>query len=281
MVRRILLAAGVAVLLFLGYVLVVRQPSNDRDWEFGMSNLPSVTFAGDTITLRNVRDFHWSPDGATPAYVERTFSPDHLERVWFVEEPFAFGPFSSLEAVAHTYFVFDFADQPPLVLSVEARRERGEVFDLVRGLLNDFELMYIWGTEQDVTGRRAIVEHNRLYMYPLTIPRESAQALLLELIRTTSALETHPRFYNSLTSNCTNELARVANEVHPDTIPFDKALILPGYADELLYRLGFIPTTSSLAELQDRVFITDEVQRDLDRPDFSAALRASLASSLH
>src|SRR6185312_13430070 len=105
-----------------------------------------------------------------------------------------FGPFSSLEAVAHTYFVFDFTDQPPLVLSVEARRERGEVFDLVRGLLNEFELMYIWGTEPDLTGRRAIVEHNRLYMYPLTIPRESAQALLLELARTSQALETQPRF---------------------------------------------------------------------------------------
>ena len=52
MVRRILLAAGVAVLLLLGYVLVVRQPSNDRDWEFGMTTLPSVTFAGDNVTIR-------------------------------------------------------------------------------------------------------------------------------------------------------------------------------------------------------------------------------------
>jgi hypothetical protein len=277
MVRYVALAAGLLILALLAYVSVVRQPSNDRDWEFGMATLPSASFEGDTVHLRNVRDFHWTPDGgATPAYVDRSVSPDHLERVWFVEEPFALEPFSSFEAVAHTYFVFDFTDQPPLALSVEARRERGETFDIVKGLLNDFELIYIWGTEQDVTGRRAIVEHNRLYMYPLTIPLESARALLLQLAQTSGDLETHPRFYNSLTSNCTNELARVANLVQSDAIPNDIALIFPGYSDELLYRLGFVPTNVSLPQLRENVFVTDEVAADLNDPDFSARLREAL-----
>ena len=47
--------------------------------------------------------------------------------------------------MAHTYFVFDFEDQPPVAISVEARRERGESYDVVRGMFNEFELIYIWG----------------------------------------------------------------------------------------------------------------------------------------
>lgn len=84
-----------------------------------------------------------------------------LERVWFVEEPFTIAPFYSFEGVAHTYFVFDFQDQQPVAVSVESRRERGEGYDSIHGLFNEYELMYIWGTERDFTGRRAEVVRQR------------------------------------------------------------------------------------------------------------------------
>ncbi len=34
-------------------------------------------------------------------------------------------PFCGFEGVAHTYFVLDFQDEPPVPASVESRRERG------------------------------------------------------------------------------------------------------------------------------------------------------------
>jgi hypothetical protein len=163
-----------------------------------------------------------------------------------------------------------------VAISVEARRERGETFDTLSGLLNNFELIYIWGTEPDLTGSRAVREQNRLYMYPLNIPLDSAQQLFLSLAETTRQLETQPRFYNSLTSNCTNELAKVANKVQPGAIPLNIALVLPGFADEVLYDLGFFPHDVPLDQLRQKSFISDFVKANYDRPDFSVLLRSKL-----
>src|SRR5581483_9691436 len=123
---------------------------------------------------------------------DRSFDVGRISEVWFVIEPFTVPPFDRFDDVAHTYFVFDFDDQAPVAVTVEARRARGQTFDVVRGLLNQYELMYIWGNEQDITGRRALVEKHALYMYPLTIRAEAARALFLQLAQTTAQLDVQP-----------------------------------------------------------------------------------------
>lgn len=278
--RRVLLALAFLAALWLGYVSFVKQPSNDRDWEYGMDTLAGVTRSGDTVHLQHVRDFEWTADGPSASnFVERSFDVGHIERVWFVEEPFTIGPFGGVGGIAHTYFVFDFTDQPPVGVSVEARREKGETFDVFHGLTNDFELIYIWGTERDLTGSRAVREKNELYMYPLDVPAESAQRLFVSLAEATRDLETQPRFYNTFTSNCTNELARVANMVKPDTIPPNIALVLPAYSDEVLYDLGFIPHDLPLDTLRERSYVSDIVEANYERGDFSSVLRAHLRAA--
>ena len=207
-----------------------------------------------------------------------SFDVRRLERVWFVAEPFTLAPFYGVEAVAHTYFVFDFEDQPPVAISVESRRERGEGYDPLRGLFNEYELIYIWGTERDLTGRRALVEKNELYMYPLAGSMDSARRLFLNLASATQQLETQPRFYNTLTSNCTNELAKAANEAQPGAIPLNIALVFPGFADDLLYDLGFIPNDAPLDSVRQRFAITDDVAATVHQPEFSRLLRARLTS---
>jgi Domain of unknown function (DUF4105) len=275
--RTVALAVVAFVGLWLLYRLVVVQPSNERNWEYGMEVLPHITITNDIVAVEHVRDFRWTPDGISqPAYVDRSFDVTQLDRVWFVEEPFTIPPFYGFGGVAHTYFVFDFKDQPPVAISVEARRERGEAYDALRGVFNDYELMYVWGTEHDVTGRRAVVEGNRLYMYPLIGSADSARRLFLNLAEATRQLETQPRFYNSLTSNCTNELARVANQTQPGAIPPNIALILPGYSDQLLYDRGFIPNDAPLNEVQQWYAAADAVVATIDQPDFSRALRQRL-----
>jgi len=166
--------------------------------------------------------------------------------------------------------------EPPLAISVEARRQRGQTFDVISGLFNQFELIYIWGSEQDVTGSRALVEKHSLYMYPLTIPADSAEALFLQLSQTSAQLDVQPRFYNSLTSNCTNELAKAANAVHPGAIPLNVGLIMPGYSDKVLYDLGFIPHDAPFQELRQRYSVADVVLADYGRPDFPSLLRGEL-----
>jgi hypothetical protein len=273
----LVLALAVLALLWVGYRLIVVQPTNLRDWEFGMETLPHLTIDGDQVSAQHVRDFHWGVDGSASAeYVDRTFDVQKLERVWFVEEPFTIPPFDGFKGAAHTYFVFDFQDQPPVAISVEARRARGQGYDAVSGLFNTYELIYVWGTERDLTGRRAVVEKNQLYMYPVSGSIDSARRLFLVLAAESRGLETQPRFYNSLTSNCTNELAKEANRAQRGAIPLNIGLFMPGYADHFLYDRGFIPHDAPFESVRQRYAITDFVAAHVDQPDFSQQLRQHL-----
>jgi hypothetical protein len=277
LVRGVAVAIGIFGVGWLAYRLLVLQPTNSRDWEYGMQVLPHITVNGDRVDVQHVRNFHWATDGSsTSEYVDRSFDVQKLGQVWFVEEPFTIPPFTGFTGVAHTYFVFDFQDQAPVAISVEARRARGQGYDAVIGTFNEYELIYVWGTEQDLTGRRAVVEKNRLYMYPLVGSIESARRLFLQLARTSQQLESQPRFYNSLTSNCTNELAKVANEAQPGAVPPNIALVFPGYAASYLYDLGFIPTDAPFEAVRQRYAITDAVTATIDQPDFSRQLRLRL-----
>src|SRR5829696_5496030 len=115
MIRVFVLGAAVLAVLWLGYRLVALQPSNERDWEYGVDTLPHITMNGDVVNVQRVRDFDWTADRPRPSgYVDQSFDVRRLERVWFVAEPFTLAPFYGVEAVAHTYFVFDFEDQPPV-----------------------------------------------------------------------------------------------------------------------------------------------------------------------
>ncbi|MFN8635883.1 MAG: DUF4105 domain-containing protein [Chloroflexota bacterium] len=272
--------AGIAVVAVVSVVVsavLLQRPSHDRDWEFGFERLPSVTVADGVLSIQNLRDYRLDDDGAVqPGFVDRSLRLNDIERAWFLVEPFPALPVEGFKGVAHTYFAFDVRGQPPITVSIEARRERGETFGLGKGLLNQFELMYIWATEEDTTVKRVLDQRNDLYMFPLTIPKKSAIRLVERLAATTAALEREPRFYNSLTSNCTTELADAANSVRPGAIPVSIAWWLPGYSVEQLYHLGYIPHDRPLEEIRQRYYISGLVRQIHAAPDFSSRLRAAL-----
>ena len=108
---------------------------------------------------------------------------------------------------------------------------------------------------------------------------ESGRNLFRDLAAESRALETQPRFYNSLTSNCTNELAKEANRAQPGAIPLNIGLLLPGYADHFLYDRGFIPHDAPFESVRQRYAISDFVSAHVDQPDFSQRLRQHLDGS--
>ncbi len=265
------------IVAYLIYVFFVMKPNNDRDWEVGFETLPQIEINDDIVGITNLRDYRYAPGKFISAgYIDREVNISKLERVWFLVEPFEGFPIIKFGGIAHTYFVFDFEDEKPIVVSVEARREKEEQFGLLKGMLNSFEIMYVWGTEEDLTQRRILIEDNSVYMYPLTISKEQGRRLFLQLAKTTQSLETTPRFYNSLTSNCTNELAKNANASKPGTIPYHAAWIFPGYSDEMLYELGFIQNDISFEEVKNNYYISDLVKKYYAEPDFSEQLRTEL-----
>jgi len=276
--RYVLAAAVLAVACWVVFTAALQRPSHVRDWESGFERLPSVTVADGVLSIHNLRDYRLDGDGVVrPGFVDQSLRLDDIERAWFLVEPFSALPFDGFKGIAHTYFAFDVKGQPPITVSIEARRERGETFDLGRGMLNQYELMYIWATEEDTTVKRALDQRNELYMFPLLVSRESTIRLVERLAATTAALEREPRFYNGLTSNCTSELAMAANSVRPGAIPVSIAWWLPGYSVDQLYDLGYIPHDRPLDETRRRYYISDLVRETHAEPDFSVRLRASLA----
>lgn len=271
-IRYTLLFLAILVGLFLFYTYAVLQPRNDREWEIGFEKLPEFTITNNKVTIKNFRDYRYTPGKIVSfGHIDRTIDVDKIEKVWFVVEPF-----SQYPGVAHTYFVFDIKDAEPVAVSVEARREKGEVYGATKGLLNQFELIYVWGSEKDETIGRVMMWDDKLYMYPTTLSKKWAKALFLQLAKDSHRLEITPRFYNSLLNNCTNELAKTANRVKPGSIPFTIAHFLPAYSAQELYKLGFIPNDISLEKLTEKYNIYEAVKKLYKKEDFSKALRSEL-----
>jgi len=264
----LIISVSIGVLYFFVYL----QPRNDLNWEVGYENLPRFAFQDNFITITGLRDDHFDPqNGVVPATTDRIYHTKNISNVWFVLEAF-----SEYKAVAHTYFIFDFIDQDPIGFSVEARREKGEKYSLTKGVLNQFELIHVWSTERDATIRRVMSEKTDLYMFPLKITDAGKQGLLKQLAQQSHELESTPFFYNTLFSNCTNELAKIANKVKPNSIPYDISYQMTGYSPAYLYKLGFIEGDVPYEELEKKHRITDFVKENYRSIDFSPMLRAFL-----
>lgn len=264
----------IITVLCIFYIFIVLQPTNRANWEVGYETLPRITIDGNLVGISNFRDNQILPDkNVSFNFVDRVVDVDKIRRAWFVVEPF-----EGSKGAAHTYFVFDFEDSEPLVVSVEARRQKGQQFSAFQGIFNQFGLIYVWGSEKDITGRRVLLEENKIYMYPLTISLKSTKQLFMQMITVTKDLENNPRFYNSLTSNCTNELAKVANSIRPGSIPWDISFWMPEYSPELLYKLGFIPNHRPFEQVKNNYEVSSIVKQVYFEPDFSIKLRSILSS---
>lgn len=263
---------GLVALALAIFFVSARQPSNTRNWEAEFAVQPTIFIKDNLITINNIRDWRYSDSEIiSNNYISRTYDVNKLNRMWFVLEPFG-----KWDGIAHTYFVFDFEDQDPLVFSIEARREEDEVYSAFTGLFKKFETIYLWGTEADFTAGRAVYKKNNLYMFPLRTSDNFEKKLFLELAQETLKLQDHPKFYNTLTSNCTNNLADFANNVKKGTIPFHYARFLTGYAGDLLYDLDYIPHDKPYEEIKKEYHINDLVEQYYQDSNFSEKLRAGL-----
>ena len=269
--RRRYVLAGVAVLAGVPLIWwLLQRPSNDRDWMPNMAVLPYAEFADSMVHVRNVRHTHYiSTDEYTPRYEDRTYDLTKLDAVWFVVEPF-----SSWRGVAHTFVTFGFGGEDFVSISVEARKQRGEDYNFLKGLFRQYELMYVVADERDAIGLRANVRGEDVFLYPIRAPVSRVRELFVTMLARANALRERPRFYNTLVANCTNTIAQHVNSLSPSRIPFSYRLLLPGYADELAYDLGLIDTELSFEAARRHFRINDRAAAYAGRPDFSVGIRS-------
>lgn len=225
--------ASIAMILIIGsFAPMFEPPRQDRNWYPYLSHTPDVEITDAGFTVTPVSD--WSYTGLdqvrAETYIDAAYDFDQLRNVWFMLEP---QPGSQL--AAHTLLLFEFEGDRLLGLTIEARREQGEDYDALRGQFNAFELSYIWASARDLLIRRAVMLDHEVFVYPVAITDDQKRMLLTRLLERTVYLETHARYYNTVVSNCTNELAKAAG------FHWAPAYILTGRSDEYLFRRGIIP----------------------------------------
>jgi hypothetical protein len=270
--RRTFLAMfAVAFVALLVYWRTI-APSNDRDWAPEVARLPSATIDGDLVTLHDIRNFDYrSETDFIPAYYDRTFDLRRLDAVDLVTS-YWMGP-----AIAHVFLSFGFGDEH-VAVSIEARKERSEGYSSVQGFFKRYELIYIVGDERDLIRVRTNFRRDPpedVYMYRVRSPFENRRRLFLDYIRTINALRAEPRFYNTLTTNCTTTIV-VHTRVNPGHLPLSRKVLLSGYAAEYAYEEGRLDPSLPFEELQRKSRINDAARAADRDPDFSRRIRLGL-----
>lgn len=236
--RLSLLALGAAALILVSMV-ALRAPRNDRDWEPALAHTPMFeALDADRWRIRNLRAFVFDAAGPEQTvWRDEIIDAADLEEIWFFVEPFEYW-----DGAAHSFMSFVFAGETNITISVsvEARKERGESYSPLRGALNGYELLYLWSTEKDILTRIAVSLDHDLYAYRLNLDRDQAREVFEHFVSRTNTLADRPRFYNTLTSNCTNELAKAVNEAFPGALPWHYSNIATGHSAKRLYDLGFL-----------------------------------------
>lgn len=243
-------------------------PSNEREWALDQQILPYAEFSTDTVRVFNIRNFSYrSVSDYTPAYYDKTFDLNTLESVDYIVEPFG------NMGAAHTFLSFGFSTGDYLAISVEIRKEVGESFSPIRGLLRNYEIMYVVADERDVIKLRTNYRKDTVYLYPVTTSKQKMKTLFNDMLERANALRSTPEFYNTLTNTCTTNIASHINRIAPGRIPWDVRLLLPENSDELAYELGLIDNTVPLEMLRTQYKINERAEQYADAPDFSNRIR--------
>lgn len=259
---------AIALVALIGWSTV--RPSNTRDWSLGQDRLPRAVFRGDAVAIHDLRNFSYDTLGNPVglAYETRTYDLAGLQTVWFVLAPFE----PENRGPAHSFLSFGFADSQYVSISVEARKENAESYSILKGMLKQYEIMYVIGDERDLV-RLRVARGDDVYLYPIRTSPAKARALFTRMLTHANDLHAEPEFYNTLTNNCTTNILDHVNSIASKKIPYGREVLLPGYADELAGELGLLDSDLSIQEARRRFRINNRARGAFHDPAFSHAIR--------
>ena len=243
-------------------------PSNQRIWADDASHLLTGAVQGSNVTLNNVRDFTWrSDDDYYVRWETRHYDLDHLASADAVLS------YWGSAAIAHAMISFGFDDGSHVVFSVEIRKQRGQQYSAIGGFFKQYETILVAADERDVIRVRTNVRGEDDYLYPLHMDKAAMRALFLAYVQDANKLTVTPEFYNTITSNCTTIVYRMARQIEPG-LPRDFRLLLTGYLPEYLYKVGALDQSTPIEEQRQRARITDKARNSKPGDDFSRAIRS-------
>jgi hypothetical protein len=263
-------AAGLVALVAAWWFSL--QPRNDRNWQGDVAREPWAEVNGDLVTIHNVRNFDYRPDNRNgekgPRWETRTVRLSQLTGID------AFLNFWGVSWMAHPILSFQFKDAPPIAVSVETRKEKGENYSALGGLYRQYELIYVVADERDVIRLRSNYrDGEEVYLYRTTMPPAEVRERFLEYIRSMNELRAHPRWYNAITANCTTTIRSQRSIAARG--PWDLRILLNGRIDEMFYQRGLLSKGGlPFVELKQRALI-NKIANEADQdPEFSRRIRA-------
>jgi hypothetical protein len=245
-------------------------PSNNRLWADDVAQMTTGVVAGDRVTLKNVRNFDWrTKTDYTQHWETRTYDLRRLNSLDMILS------YWSMPAIAHVLISFGFDDGEQVVFSVEIRREKTESFSEVGGFFKEFELSVIACDERDVIRVRTNVRGEDDYLYRIRMPVADIRSLFLAYVSQANDVARKPRFYNTITANCTTIIYHMMKRI-VGHLPLDYRLLLSGYLPGYVYKVGGLDKRYSLEELRALGRITERARQSDRRPTFSADIRAGI-----
>lgn len=246
-------------------------PREDRDWAIDVSRGVKAQVAGDIVTLSDIRDFDWTSETeATRRWISHSYdlrelrSLDMITSVW--DNP----------DIAHLLVSFGFAEDEHVVFSVEIRREAGEKFNELGGFFRQFELVLIGATERDIVRLRTNYRHEDVRLFPIELSPEQLREMFMAYVGLARQLEEKPRFYNTLTANCTTVVYQLAHVLKAD-LPLDWRLVLSGHLPDYMAALGVLGGDGPVAMRAEAARITAQAQAADPDMDYSRAIRLKAA----
>lgn len=266
--RALWIGFGVMLLGFALWYGSIR-PADQKDWAADVAHGVTGTIGPDAVTLHNVRDFHWSSTtDFAPHWEDRTYRLSDLETMDLISSVWA------SPSIAHTMISFGFADGRHVVFSAEIRRGSDQVYSRLGGFFRQFDLVLIAADERDIVRLRTDVRGEWVSLFPLDIPAEQMREAFLSFVALGNELADRPRFYNTLTTNCTTMVWRLARTIAPG-LPLDWRVLASGHLPDYLHDLGVLAPDMPLDEVLARARRVPLGPAGDDSVAFSARLRAT------
>ena len=249
------------------------EPLQDRDWNPEVEKVLTYQRDGSHVRLHNVRNFNWYADGHYDEHWEsRDVDLNQISGVNVITS-YWMGP-----QIAHTLVSFDFANSNPLTFSIEVRKEKNEEFSTFGGFFRKYELSLVAADEKDLVYTRSNSRNEQVYFFPLTISKAESRALFEQYLRKADELKAQPKWYNSLTSNCTTLVFDMAQAVSNRQLPMDYRLLASGYLPNYLYDLHAISHQLTIKQWYQQAHVNPRVSqfKQLSSSQYSRLLRQGL-----
>lgn len=277
----VLLWQGRAALALASFVLAFSAmliwwhriaPSNDRLWADDVARITSGTIDGNRVTLHNVRNFDWrSNEDYTQRWETREYSLDKLSSVDMVMS------YWDGWAIAHMLISFGFDDGRHVVFSVEVRRQKNLVYSEIGGFFKRDGLSIIAADERDVIRVRTNIRGEDDYLYRMRMPLTAMRSLFVRFVEQADGLVDTPRFYNTITVNCTTLVYGMMKHI-VGYLPWSYRLLFNGYLPAYVYKVGGLDQRFTLEELRALGRITDRAKQSDRSETFSADIRKGIPS---